>query len=97
MRLRISREAAEDLEFIWTYSREKWSVEQANRYYHFIFEEIDLICRNPLAGLDYSHIRLGYRKVSVKSQSIFYRIVEADNSLEIIRILHQKMDVDLNL
>ena len=97
MRLRISREAALDLENIWTYSREQWSVEQANRYYRFLFEKIDLILQNPFAGLDYSHIKPGYRKVSVKSHSIFYRVAEEQNSLEVIRILHQKMDVDLNL
>jgi len=42
------------------------------------------------------HIRKGYRASVVKSHMIFYRIVNEDY-IEIIRILHQMMDVESNL
>ena len=70
----ITKKAVADLEEIWLYTFEKWSVEQADRYYNLIFDEIKFICKNKNAGKSMEHLRKGYRSSKVKSHLIFYRI-----------------------
>ena len=87
----ISKKAVSDLEEIWLYSVEKWSIDQADRYYNLIFDEINYICKNINAGKSMEHVRKGYRASKVKSHLIFYRVL--GETVEIIRILHELMDV----
>jgi toxin ParE1/3/4 len=91
----ISRKAITDLEEIWQYTVETWSVEQADRYYHLIFDEINFICKNIHAGKSMEHVRSGYRASKVKSHLIFYKV--SNDVIEIIRILHEQMDIDNRL
>ncbi len=91
----ISKKAVSDLEEIWLYTFEKWSKEQADRYYNLIFNEINYICKNVSAGKSMEHVRKGYRATKVKSHLIFYKIV--NDTIEIIRILHEQMDVENRL
>lgn len=88
----IRQEAISDLEEIWLYTEEKWSVEQANRYYQLIMDEISYICRNGQARKSMEHIRKGYFASKVKSHLIFYRV--ENDIVEIIRILHERMNLD---
>jgi toxin ParE1/3/4 len=97
MSYKISIKAAEDLEDIWLYTFENWSLEQADRYLHLIFDEIEYLSNNPVTGKDFSHIRKNYRASKVKSHIIFYRIVDKQKDIEIIRILHQRMDIENRL
>ena len=39
----ISEKAFEDLNNIWLYTAEIWSVEQANRYYNLLVDEIEYV------------------------------------------------------
>lgn len=94
---KISNEAAIDLENIWLYTIETWSEEQANRYLDLIFDEIEYLSIKPQSGTDYSNIRKGYFRSRVKSHFIFYKINVSKNELEIIRILHQQMDIKNHL
>jgi toxin ParE1/3/4 len=94
MGYKISKKALTDIDEIWNHSAENWSIEQADRYYHLIFEEIEFIAENPLTSKDYSYIRKNYRCTIVKSHLIFYRINNKKNEVEIIRVLHQRMDVE---
>lgn len=93
MNFKISNVAQIDLENIWLYTFETWSKEQADRYFKLIFEEIEYLTQNPTPGKDYSHVRKGYYRSKVKSHFIFYRINLKENAIEIIRILHQQMDI----
>ena len=93
---RISKKAVEDIENIWTYTFHKWSIEQADRYYNLIINEFEFIAENFNAGKPMDNIRKDYRATIVKSHLIFYRKSQ-DNKIEIIRILHQKMDVETKL
>jgi len=97
MKYKISRQASEDIESIWFYTAKTWSVHQADRYYNLIFDEIEYIAAYPLNGRDYSHIRKNYRCSKVKSHLIFYKYQENETFIEIIRILHQKMDIEKRL
>ena len=91
----ISKKAVADLEEIWLYTVEKWSVAQADRYYNLIFDEINFICRNINSGKSMEHVRKGYRASKVKSHLIFYRV--SNNTIEVIRILHERMDIENRL
>ena len=66
MKYIISKEALKDLEILWLYTFETWSIEQADRYLNLIMDEIEYITLNPKSGKDYSHIRKGYFRTRVK-------------------------------
>jgi toxin ParE1/3/4 len=91
----ISKKAVSDLEKIWLYTGEKRPVEQADRYYNLNFDEINYICKNSNAGKSMEHVRKGYRASKVKSHLIFYRVL--NNTIEVIRILHERMDIENRL
>ncbi len=88
----ISKKAVADLEEIWLFTFEKWSLEQADRYYNLLFDEINFICKNINAGKSMEHVRKGYRASKVKSHFIFYRVL--NDTIEVIRILHERMDIE---
>ncbi len=97
MSYKISKEAQKDLEKIWLYTFETWSLEQADYYYDLLLDEITYLAENPKNGTDFSQIRKGYFRSRVKSHFIFYRISIKSYEVEIIRILHQQMDIDSQL
>lgn len=88
---RISQEAIKDLNEIQVYTFKRWSKEQADRYYDLIIDEIEFIADNFNIGKRIELTRKGYRMTKVKSHLIFYRRA-SDESIEIVRILHQKMN-----
>ena len=97
MRYRISHKAKEDLEHIWLYTYEVWSGQQADRYFNLIMEEIDHIAKNPQSGKDYGKVKKGYFRSRIKSHFIFYKVNKKEALVEIIRVLHQRMDIESQL
>ena len=97
MNFKISQEANRDIEKIWLYTYENWSLEQADRYFNLIMDEIEYLAENPESGKDYSLIRKGYFRSRIKSHFIFYKINRKKEEIEIIRILHQRMDIEFRL
>lgn len=89
---RISDAAIIDLDKIWLYTLETWSAEQADRYYNLLIEEIKYIAIDFESGKEMNHIKSGYRAAKVKSHIIFYKKAN-DDIIEVIRILHQMMDI----
>ena len=96
LKYRISKRALQDLDEIWPYTFNKWSAKQADNYYNILINEIELIAQDLYSGKSRDNIKEGYRSSSVKSHVIFYRISE-ENVVEVIRILHQMMDMESNL
>ena len=97
MKYKLSLLASHDLENIWLYTFENWSIEQADRYLNLIMDEIEYIALKPDSGFDFSSVRKGYYRSRVKSHIIFYRIDQKMDTVEIIRILHQRMDLESRL
>jgi len=97
MKYKISLLVRDDLENIWLYTYENWSIEQADRYLNQIIDEIEYIAQKPDFGSDFSYIRTGYNRSKVKSHIIFYRIDPKNDFVEIIRVLHQRMDIENRL
>jgi len=94
MNFKITKEAAKDLQDIWNYTVQVWSAAQADRYFDLLMSEIEYLSKNPYSGRDISEIRKGYFRSNIKSHSIFYRVSQDQKTVEIIRILHQRMDVN---
>jgi len=89
---KLTHKAVEDLTGIWNYTVEKWSEKQADKYYRLLIDNFDELSRNPGLGKSYSDIIeniLGFR---VGRHIIFYRIIQS-NKIELLRILHEKMDL----
>jgi toxin ParE1/3/4 len=97
MNYKISKKATKDIQEIWLYTYENWSLAQADRYVNLIFDEIEFVALHPNLGKDFSHIRSNYRCSKVKSHLIFFRKNEKKNLVEIIRVLHQRMDIKTQL
>ena len=91
---RLSPLARTDLEDIWRYTFKNWSLEQADRYHGTIMTAIRALADGSVSG-SRADVREGYFKLSAGSHILFYRIAETD--LEIMRILHQRMDVGRHL
>ena len=62
-----------------------------------IIDEIENVSSDPSSGKDCSDIRKGYYRSRVKSHFIFYRINLKNKEIEIMRILHQQMDIATRL
>ena len=96
IKYRISKQAIKDLNDIWIYTFNKWSKEQADRYYDLIIGEIEFVADNYLIGKSVEQTRKNYRVSKIKSHLIFYRKAENEN-VEVVRILHQRMDIKKRL
>ncbi|MBK8549581.1 MAG: type II toxin-antitoxin system RelE/ParE family toxin [Ignavibacteria bacterium] len=92
----INKKALEDIDNIWIYTAENWSIKQADRYYNLIFDEIEYIADNFEMSRDCGRIRKGYRYSKVKSHLIFFK-KSNDNEIEVVRILHERMDIENRL
>ncbi|WP_339920745.1 type II toxin-antitoxin system RelE/ParE family toxin [uncultured Flavobacterium sp.] len=88
----ISEKALEDLNNIWIYTAENWSIEQANRYYNLIVDEIEYVSGNFEETKDFGNIRKNYKFSKVKSHLVFYKKTE-NTEMEVVRILHERMDL----
>ena len=91
---RLSPLARTDLEDIWRYTFKNWSLEQADRYHGTIMTAILALADGSVSG-SRADVREGYFKLSAGSHVLFYR--KTNTTLEIMRILHQRMDVGRHL
>lgn len=92
---RISEAAISDIDGIWEYTFHKWSKEQADRYYSLIVNEIEFIAGNIISGKPMNHVKRGYFATYVKSHMILFK--KKEDIVEVIRVLHQQMDIESNL
>ena len=92
---RLTQLALADLRSIGRYTQTTWGREQRNRYLAKLDECFHLLAEKPLRGVSCDDIRSGYRKYPVGRHVVFYR--EAQEGIEIIRVLHISMDVESNL
>jgi len=91
---RLSPLAEIDLEEIWLYTLKNWSLDQAERYHGQIMTAIEGLAAGVKTGRPVT-IRAGYFKDPVGSHFVFYR--QSVASLDVIRILHKRMDVGAHL
>ena len=92
----LTNKAVEDLTEIWNYSFDTWSETQAIVYYQYLIETFHEISENPLLGKSYFEIHEEIYGFRMKQHLIFYRILKT-KSVEIVRILHGRMDLKRRL
>ncbi len=89
----LTNKAVEDLADIWNYTVEAWSEKQADDYYHMLIASCQKIADHPaLFGKRYDELLEGLRGFKANKHIIFYKVLSADR-VEIIRILHSRMDI----
>lgn len=94
-RLRLTPAARGDLSQIWDYTEETWGAAQAEKYLGELYAAMQRLVADPDRGRACYEIRQGYRRFAIERHVIFYR-AETDG-LDVIRVLHQRMDPDLHL
>jgi len=88
---KISAKALDDLKSIGRYTSRKWGKPQRNKYLGMIDDSFQAISIQPELGMACNYIKPGYRKYHAGKHLIFYR--QKRDHIEIIRILHDSMDI----
>lgn len=88
----LTNKAVEDLSKIWEYTYEVWSESQADKYYQLLISTFQEIVQNTALGKNYTEIDSAILGLHVGNHIVFYRLVKS-NDIEIVRILHQRMDL----
>lgn len=92
IKLIFRQQAIMDLNDIWLYTFNVWSEIQADKYYESLEFGCNQIANNPDIGKEYEEIDrklLGFRS---GKHIIFYHVLNK-HEVEIIRILHERMDL----
>lgn len=92
----FSPAAQADLLQIRDYTIERWGTAQAERYLLAIRDACRELADGRRQGRSAEAVRPGYKKAAVGSHTVFFRLTDAGD-LAVIRILHQRMDVDERL
>ena len=87
--------AIQDLADIWFYTENTWGETQADQYIRDLTESFSSLAENPEKGMACDDIREGYRKHTIGKHMVFYQ--QTSSGIEIVRILHQRMDPDQHL
>jgi toxin ParE1/3/4 len=88
----LRQEAIDDLNDIWKYTKTQWSESQADKYYQTIKLSCKLIAENPNIGKTHNKISSNLLGLKTGNHIIFYSILKGEE-IEIIRILHERMDL----
>lgn len=92
---RLSAKSLEDLKSIGRFTLKFWGREQRNIYLSKLDESFHRLADQPHLGSARDDIRKGYQVYHVGRHLIFYR--RKSTGIEIIRILHDRMDVVTHL
>ncbi|MBU2509783.1 type II toxin-antitoxin system RelE/ParE family toxin [bacterium] len=90
---KLSRKAFLDLVEIGRYTESKWGIKQRNIPLKQIDDCFTKLAENPNLGVKCDYIKKGYRKFPQGSHIVYYRS-NSDDSIDIIRILHNSMDFE---
>ena len=94
-RLVLSPKAEQDIEDILRYTGTTWGEAQLLAYQHLLDEALRTLLNNPAAGLTSLDLSERYRLHLVGSDLIVDRVQE--ESIGVLRILHQRMSLALHV
>jgi toxin ParE1/3/4 len=92
----LTRKAYEDLKSIAIYTKENWGKSQRAIYLKMMDDAFLDLSNNPGHGRKADDMREGYYKYRIGKHLIFYHQASAGD-IEIVRILHQRMDIENHL
>jgi toxin ParE1/3/4 len=87
--------AQADLDEIWDYTVDRWGIDQAESYTRQLSKHIQAVAENPSLGHECEEVRAGYRQYPSGSHVLFYRLI--DRGIEVVRILHERMDYERHI
>ena len=88
----LTNKAVKDLNDIWEYTFDKWSENQADKYYQLILDNCQEIAESPILGKKYDGVAANLLGLKTNRHIIFYRKMDK-NVIEITRILHGRMEL----
>jgi toxin ParE1/3/4 len=91
----LSPRAQADLDKIWDRTAERWGVDQAEFYIRQLQQHIMAAAAQPSIGRACPEVRAGYHRYRSGSHFLFYRLV--DGGIDVVRILHERMDFGRHL
>jgi toxin ParE1/3/4 len=94
-RYTLSPLARADLDSIWDHTAKRWDDDQAETYLRMLQAAIETVAANPRLGRPYDEVRAGYRRHRTGSHLILY--LETVNAIDVVRVLHEKMDIGSHL
>ena len=94
--IKYTNKAVFDLTQIWNYTLEKWSEDQADKYYNMLIDNCREVAGNPDLGKNYSGVEENLLGFKAGRHIIFYRKI-SEKEIEITRILHEHMDIEHRL
>lgn len=92
----ITRKAEMDLKSIWYYTLDEWSEYQADKYINTLLSAMNRVAKQPTIGQSYHNLVDNLRGYKINKHIIFYREL-TDSEVQIVRVLHQRMDIDTRL
>lgn len=95
-KVRLRQKAIDDLNSIWKYTFYKWSENQADKYYNLLKTACLNLENHSNLGKEYKRIELGLFGLKIGKHIIFYQST-AQNDIEVVRILHERMDLKKRL
>lgn len=93
--IRLSPAAQKDLDGIWDYTCDTWSIGQAETYIRMLERAIREVANGERRGRPMDDVRAGYLRLSAGSHRVCYRL--HPDTLDVIRILHARMDIPTRL
>ncbi|MFQ5790986.1 MAG: type II toxin-antitoxin system RelE/ParE family toxin [Acidobacteriota bacterium] len=87
--------ARADLDGIWDYTVETWGRDQAKAYLRALNRAFKTLARKPGLGRVYDEVYEGLRVYPSGKHLIFY--FASDNGIDIVRVLHERMDIPSRL
>lgn len=87
---RLTPAAQRDLSAIWDFTSERWDEQQAESYVGEIRFAIERVAADVERGRKCDEVRKGYRRYAIGSHLIFY--IDRGDAIDVVRILHQRMD-----
>jgi toxin ParE1/3/4 len=87
--------AEADLDSIWEYTFANWGAAQARRYLGELREVFDEIARGLRTGRQLEGKHAGILRYRMRSHLIIYR--KTERLTEVVRVLHQSMDIERHL
>jgi len=95
-KLILRQEAINDLNDIWDYTARNWSENQADKYYGMIKTACQEIAKGSVISKNYDEIDSNILGHGIGKHIVFYQMI-ANDEIEIIRILHERMDLKSKL
>ena len=93
----LTKKAKSDLKNIARYTEAEWGRKQRDFYLKQLDESFHTLSKSPNIGVDYAYVRDGYRQLQVGRHFVFYRPLASEGDIEIVRILHERMNVEIHL